>query len=181
MHARISGIQASALSQLMNPTTMNRVYDNEFRADADMDVITVPEILSSVHDTVWSEIDEAPDRIHDARDPYISSLRRNLQREYLDRLIDMSMPNNGFQSASVPVRDLSRSMLWQLGESLPAFLDAHEDELDPYTDAHLRETLAMIDRAMDAQYIYNASDISGGGPITITMPGRGSQVEEAKD
>ena len=47
VHARISGIQATALSQLMNPTTINRVYDNEFRADADMDVLTVPEVLSS--------------------------------------------------------------------------------------------------------------------------------------
>ena len=180
VHARISGIQASALSQLMNPTTINRVYDNEFRADADMDVITVPEILETVHETVWSEIDQAPDRSHSARNPYISSLRRNLQREYLERLIDMSMPNNGFRSAAVPVRDLSRSTLRQLGESLPAFLDAHENELDPYTEAHLRETLAMIDRAMDAQYIYNASDISGGGPITITMP-FGAPEQESND
>ena len=72
-------------------------------------------------------------------------------------------------------------MLWQLGESLPAFLDAHEDELGSlHTNGHLRETWAMIDRAMDAQYIYNANDISGGGPITITMP-FGAQGEESKD
>ena len=179
VHARISGIQATALSQLLNPTTINRVYDNEFRADADMDVLTVPEVLTTVNETVWSELDDAPDRMHDARDPYISSLRRNLQREHLERLIDMSMPANGFRAAAVPVRDLSRNQLWELGESLPAFLDAHENELDPYTEAHLRETQAMIDRAMDAQYIYNANDMGGGGVMTLTMPfGEQNQRDE---
>ena len=174
VHARISGIQATALSQLMNPTTINRVYDNEFRADADMDVLTVPEVLSTIHESVWSEVDEAPERMHDSRDPYISSLRRNLQREHLERLIDMSMPENGFRAAAVPVRDLSRNQLRKLGDALPAFLDAHEDVLDPYTESHLRETMAMIDRAMDAQYIYNANEMGGGTSIiNMTRPGRG--------
>ena len=31
----------------------------------------------------------------------------------------------------------------------------------------------MIDRAMDAQYIYNANEMGGGSVITVTRPGRG--------
>ena len=42
------GIQASALSQLMNPTTLRRVYDNEFRVPADEDAVTLFEILNKV-------------------------------------------------------------------------------------------------------------------------------------
>ena len=120
---------------------------------------------------VWSELDDDPDRMHDARNPYISSLRRNLQREHLERLIDMSMPGNGFRAASVPVRDLSRMQLSQLRDQLPDFMIANESNLDAYTNAHLHETLAMIDRAMDAQYIYNANEMGGGGgTITIALP-----------
>ncbi|MBD14267.1 MAG: hypothetical protein CMJ72_03765 [Planctomycetaceae bacterium] len=42
---------------------------------------------------------------HDARNPYISSLRCNLQRKHIERLIDMSMPSNGFGSAAAPVQE----------------------------------------------------------------------------
>lgn len=179
VHSRISGIQASALTQLLNPTTINRVYDNEFRADPGQDVVTVPEVMAEVHQAVWSELDDDPSRMHDARNPYISSLRRNLQREHLERLIDMSMPSNGFRAASVPVRDLSRMQLSELRNQLPDFMIANEGNLDAYTNAHLQETMAMIDRAMDAQYIYNANDMGGGGTITIALPFE--PVEESSD
>ena len=179
VHSRISGIQASALTQLLNPTTINRVYDNEFRADPGQDVVTVPEVMAEVHQAVWSELNDDPSRMHDARNPYISSLRRNLQREHLERLIDMSMPSNGFRAASVPVRDLSRMQLSELRNQLPDFMIANEGNLDAYTNAHLQETMAMIDRAMDAQYIYNANDMGGGGTITIALPFE--PVEESTD
>ena len=41
VHDRIMSLQASALSQLMNPTTLRRVYDNEFRVPADEDALTI--------------------------------------------------------------------------------------------------------------------------------------------
>jgi hypothetical protein len=37
IHDRIMGIQASALTSLMNPTTLKRVYDNEVPGSADQD------------------------------------------------------------------------------------------------------------------------------------------------
>ena len=49
VHDRIMGLQASALSQLMNPTTLRRVYDNEFRVPADEDAVTLNELLSKVN------------------------------------------------------------------------------------------------------------------------------------
>ena len=42
---KVMGIQASTLTMILNPTTLGRVYDNEFLVEADKDAITLPEIL----------------------------------------------------------------------------------------------------------------------------------------
>ena len=49
VHDRIAGIQAAALTMLMNPTTLRRVYDNECRIPTDQDALTLPELLDSAH------------------------------------------------------------------------------------------------------------------------------------
>lgn len=171
VHARISGIQASALSQLLNPTTMNRIHDNEFRAMDDEDVLTIPEVLDTVHEAVWAEIYEDLDEEYDARNPYISSLRRNLQREYLDRLVEMSMPDNGFGSASNPVQNLSRQRLKDLDKSIRTWRAANRENTDPYTLAHLGDINDLLMRIDNSQYIYNSNEMGGGGgPIMMNFP-----------
>ncbi|MAB83791.1 MAG: hypothetical protein CMJ24_10220 [Phycisphaerae bacterium] len=168
VHARISGIQASALSQLLNPTTMNRIHDNEFRAMEDEDVLTIPEVLDTVHEAVWAEIYEDLDEEYDARNPYISSLRRNLQREYLERLVEMSMPDNGFGSASNPVQNLSRQRLKDLDKAIRTWRTANRENTDPYTLAHLGDINDLLMRIDNSQYIYNSNEMGGGGG-TIMM------------
>ena len=49
IHDRILGVQASALTRLMNPTTLRRVYDNELRLPEDVDTLTLPELLDAVN------------------------------------------------------------------------------------------------------------------------------------
>ena len=147
----------------MNPTTMTRIHDNEFRAMADEDVLTIPEVLETVHEAVWTELYDTPGDDHDARNPYISSLRRNLQREHIERLIDMSMPSNGFGSAAAPVQNLGRMHLENLKGRATTFLNQNKGGLDPYTEAHLRDSIALLDRVQEAQYIYNSNEMGGGG------------------
>jgi len=60
IHDRIMGIQASTLANLMYPTTLRRIYDNEFLVSADEDAITLPELLDTVADAIWSELDTKP-------------------------------------------------------------------------------------------------------------------------
>ena len=83
IHDRILGIQSSALTLVMNPTTLRRVYDNEFRLPADTDTLTLPELFTTLQDAVWTELDEDCPAERDDRNPMISSFRRNLQREHL--------------------------------------------------------------------------------------------------
>jgi len=162
VHDKIAGIQAMAMNGILNPQTLNRVYDNEFRATGDEDVLTVPEVLTTVRDAVWGELDGGPQGSYSARSPYISSLRRNAQREHIGRLIDLSMPSgSGFYTA--PVSNLSRMQLRELKGTIDSAMRRKGSELDPYSRAHLAEASSLIDRALNAQYLYNTDDIAGGG------------------
>ncbi|MDP6987029.1 MAG: zinc-dependent metalloprotease, partial [Phycisphaerales bacterium] len=162
VHDKIAGIQAMAMNGILNPQTLNRVYDNEFRATEDEDVVTVPEVLTTVRDAVWGELDGGPQGSYSARAPYISSLRRNAQREHLNRLIDLSMPTgSGFYTA--PVSNLSRMQLRELKGTIDSAMRRKGSNLDPYSRAHLAEASSLIDRALNAQYLYNTDDIAGGG------------------
>jgi len=164
IHDRVMGMQASALTMLMNPQTIKRVYDYEMFVPADQDALTVAEVMETVTDSVWSELDGASGGKYTVRKPMISSLRRNLQREHLDRLIDMSMDNGGFNSASMAVKTIASMHLRELKESIDGAMGG---SLDAYTKAHLQEASVRIEKALDADYIYNAEDMSGGGGMTI--------------
>ena len=110
IHDRIGGIQSMALTRIMNPTTLRRVLDNEYRTPADQDMLTLPELLDTVSAAVWSELEKSPGGSYTARKPYISSLRRNLQREHLDRMIELSMGGGG--SGEPLLRTLTMSTGW---------------------------------------------------------------------
>jgi len=152
MHDRIMGIQSMVLTRLLNPGTLGRVYDNEFLTPADQDMVTLPEILNTVESEVWLELDQTGGE-YSARRPMISSLRRNLQREYVERLIDLSMPDQWRQSAHKPIANLALMHLRKLSARLAPFED--RGGLDDYTRAHLSETRLRIDKALDAGYMLN--------------------------
>ncbi|MCH2135168.1 MAG: zinc-dependent metalloprotease [Phycisphaerales bacterium] len=161
VHDRIAGMQSVALTQVLNPQTLGRIYDNEFRAKADEDVLTVPETMGMVRDAAWTELGNTPEADCSDRSPYITSLRRNLQRSHLDRLIALSMPGNGFGSASTPVSNLSRMQLRDLQTQIDLVLQRDGRRMDAYSRAHLAEASSLIGRALDAQITTTAG--SGGG------------------
>ena len=160
VHGSISGIQSSALSMILNPTTLSRLYDNEFRNMGEDDVLNIPEVMNSVRGEIWLELEDDNPGRSDSNDPYISSLRRNLQRMHINRLIDMSMPSNGMGAASAPVSNLSRMQLREIAADIDA---VKTRGMDDYSKAHLAEAKSRIERALEAQYLYNTNDLGGGG------------------
>ncbi len=167
IHDRIMGIQASALTMVLNPSTLRRVFDNEFRVAAGQDAFTLPEIINGVSDQVWAELDaEANGSTYTARQPMISSLRRNLQAQQLDRLTELAL-NPGRGAAAKPISDLSLFKLRELRDKINATLEQGGYRIDPYTQAHLAQARAVIDTALEAQYIRNLDDIR----VNVTMPG----------
>ena len=145
--------------EALEPTTLRRVYDNELRLPPDEDTLTLPELLESVNKAVWSELDqECPDDRND-RKPMISSLRRNLQREHMQRLLDLILESSDDTAAYKPISNLARMELRTLSGRIAATLEKCGNKMDAYTKAHLTEIKERIDRALEAGYTYNTATI----------------------
>lgn len=171
IHDRIMGIQASTLTMLMNPTTLRRVYDNEFLVPADQDALTLPELLGSITTAIWTELDKTPDKQFTARVPMVTSLRRNLQQEHLERLISLAMPGNGSTEAYKPISNLALVGLKGIRGRIDKLVKDGPGNLDPYTYAHFSKIADQIDKALQAEFIYNARDIGGGSSPLILILG----------
>jgi hypothetical protein len=111
------------------------------------------DLLPRLTDAIWSELDVQP-----PRSVTINSFRRNLQRVYVDRLIDFTLNTTnwitisvaGAEQATTPedVRSLARLELAALSRQIDNLLNRRSLERD--TRAHLSETKARVDRALDA-------------------------------
>lgn len=152
VHDKVLGIQAAAMTALLNPVTLARVYDNEFRTVANEDAVTLPEVLRTVYEASWSELGQIdPAKAYNDRDPLVSSLRRNLQREHVERLIDLANNKLGNNPAAKPISDLSAGQLAELRDRLTA--GAAQQNLDAYTRSHFRENAARITKLLDSRYV----------------------------
>ena len=157
IHDRVLGLQSSALTWLMNPTTLRRVYDNEWRVPEDEDALTLPELLKTINMAVWNELDaDCPDG-RDDRKPMISSLRRNLQREHMQRLLDLVLDTTSDTAAYKPISNLARMELRDLSKRIDASITKCGKKMDAYTRAHLTESKERIERALEAGYTYNTA------------------------
>src|SRR6056297_1985675 len=168
IHDRILGVQASTLTMLMNPTTLRRVYDNELRLSADVDTLTLPELLKTVTTAAWTELGEEIPDDSSARKPVISSLRRNLQGEHLGRLIDLVLATDSQTAALKPISDLAAMSLRDLQSRVDEYLESAGDKLDPYSRAHLVDAQQRIERALDADYMIGGG-AAGAGQTIIMM------------
>jgi hypothetical protein len=163
IHDRIAGIQATTLTMLMNPTTLRRVYDNEFLVPADQDALTLPELIDTISSAVWTELDKAPAKTATNREPLISSLRRNLQQEHIERLIDLSL-EGGSNAAGKTIATLATAKLRELNEKIGKTVEKGNGRVDGYTSAHLAECKQRISKALEAHYVYNAGGSASAFP-----------------
>lgn len=176
VHDNILSMQASTLTQLMNSTTLRRVYDNEFMTPADQDALTLPELLDSITSEIWSELDGELEGKFTTRKPMISSLRRNLQREHMERLIDLMLSDNGNSAAYKAIANLCTMELRQLKGKLEKAVTP-KNKLDPYSRAHLYEAAQLIGKALDADFVYNQPPAAGGFSIMSLL---GEEAEDSE-
>ncbi len=138
VHGLVEQIQSILLAQLLNPIRIERMIDNELRTPGD--AYTAAELFSELTAAAWSEL--AGPRIRP-----VSSFRRNLQRAHTNQLIDLMLS----PSPTVPedARSLARLNLRRISGRVDGALG--QSGLDDFTEAHLVETRARIDRALSAQ------------------------------
>jgi hypothetical protein len=85
----------------------------------------------------------------------ITSVRRDVQRLYLNALIQMAVsPSPGTPEDA---RALARATLVGLGGDIDRALAVPRPDMDAYTRAHLGDVRDRISRALDAQMIQTTS------------------------
>jgi hypothetical protein len=163
--------QTNVLFQLLNPESVQFLYDAELHVAGDKEIYTLPEMMRTLTDSIWAEVD-SKNRLgnrYSTRSPMISNLRRNLQRAYLGRLITIATEG---ENSSYPA--VARTMAWRelktLGNRIGDIAgDSRAAQLDPYSQAHLEESKMRIDQALEAVYTIGGS--GGGGTSIILMLG----------
>ncbi len=170
VHDRIMSIQASTLTQLMNPTKLRRVYDNEFRIPDSEDALTLPELMNAVTSSVWKELEAGESTESSDRQPLVSSLRRNLQTEHLERLFDLAGEQNSSTTALKPIANLASMTLKDINKKIETVI-SDRDKLDSYTLAHLMDAQDRIRRWLDSKVVVRSARSA---PIII----RGSKGDD---
>jgi hypothetical protein len=153
LHAWAATQQGALLSQILDPAVLARIRDAELRASGTEDVFTIPELFDSLAAYIWSETSAraggpAGGRTEIGR---ISSVRRDLQRAHLGRMIAMVVS----PPAALPedARAIARMTLTALGTQLERALARSGERLDPYTRAHLTDSRERVAQALDAPMI----------------------------
>ncbi len=173
VHDRVMSLQASTLSQLMSPTKLRNVYDNEYRIPSDEDALTLNELITTVNDSIWSELEDLPKGKFTERKPAISSMRRNLQTEYVERLFDLAKEAKGSTAALKPIANLASLKLHELHEKLEKASES--ENLDAYTKAHLIDSKNRIKQWVDGTYVVNQESGGGGGFSMFSLFGKDGQ------
>lgn len=146
VHDVVGGMQATALTLLMNPSTLRRVYDNEYRHEGEGKPLSVAEVVTGVTDAAWRECATR----RRSSDFEISSFRRNLQREHVDRLVDLALLQN---TPSPAIRTISALATNELRRVKEMTSNAPRSGVDPYVAAHLADIRTRIEKAMEAAYV----------------------------
>jgi hypothetical protein len=155
VHARVAALQGAALTMVLNPTTLTRVHDNELRTPADQDALTLPELMQTLVDEVFSELHaDLSEQTFTDRKPMISSLRRDLQSGAVDRLIALA---EGDGRMPRPIRTIATEHLRTLQGKLEAIGGqvASGRSIDFYTLAHLKDLADRISKTLDRIYVGN--------------------------
>jgi len=147
IHDVVAVWQSRVLYQLTSSTTLERIADNELKVPADKDALTVAELLARLTRSIFSEIDTIKGGQFTNRKPAINSLRRQLQRNYFQRLADLATART---IAPNDCQALAAAELGSLETRINAFLKG-KAKLDDYTRAHLQEAAVRIRKALEAR------------------------------
>jgi len=147
VHDVISIWQSRVLDQLLSSVTLERMHDTEFKTPATQDVLTTAELIERLTNSIFAELGTVQEGDYTNRQPAISSLRRNLQRDYLRRLSRLAM---GSTFAPDDCQTIAFARLSSLEAQIGQLLKSNV-KLDSYSRAHLQETGSRIRKVLDAQ------------------------------
>ena len=150
VHSYVDRVQSNLLRELLHPARLRRMIDNDVRTSGD--TYRPGALLQDLTAAIWSELNAS------APPTPINSFRRPLQRTYTDLLIELMMGKTSWITITMAgadqvespedVRSMARLELAELSDRVAQALQA--SGLDRETQAHLAETKARLDRALNA-------------------------------
>ncbi|WP_413198592.1 zinc-dependent metalloprotease [Nostoc piscinale] len=143
IHDRILSFQSAILRSLLDSDRINRLRDVELKTPPG-EALSLPELFDTLQTGIWTEIftPEPPKSI--------SSIRRSLQQEHLNILLEMLLQTNDELEDS---RTLAWYELRQLQTAIDNKLKEFGKALDIYTIAHLEFAGDRISKALNSQLL----------------------------
>lgn len=139
LHTTILEIQTGLLNQLTDPHRLSRIRDTEIKFGAE-NVVGLPELMGRLSEAVWAEAWESAVNT--------TSMRRDLQRAHLDRMI--TLLTDAPEGTPSDARSVVRMQMQDLNDRLEERLSSRPDDFDGYTRAHLEESQARVEAALRA-------------------------------
>jgi hypothetical protein len=130
------------LHSLLDGERLSRLIDIELKT-VPGNALTIPDLFATLQQGIWSEV------LVKGKPQTISSIRRSLQREHLNIMLEMIL-----RDANVP--EDGRTIAWHQLHSLKNAIDKtlkRSKTLHTYTIAHLEETSDRIHKAFNAELI----------------------------
>jgi len=151
VHQTVQSMQSFALLGLVSPQVLQRVYDAELKSKAD-DKFTAAELISSVRQIVWGNLTMQTEGKYTDAKPMLSSVRRNLQRQYVSYMLATAESKPG-SLVSADLQSMAAYAMSQLSDQIGNLLTQGADRIDFATRAHLSQTKSQIDRTLNAPHI----------------------------
>ncbi|MGJ5632860.1 zinc-dependent metalloprotease [Nostoc sp. CALU 1950] len=136
IHDLVLLMQGSVLRDLFSGDRLSRLKDIELKTKPE-NALTLPELFETLQSGIWTEVIKPK-----GKPMKITSLRRGLQRQYLDILTGMVL-----RKEYVP--EDARTLAWYKLKQLDEKLKGVNSE-DEYTKAHLLETRDRIEKVLNA-------------------------------
>jgi len=140
---QVLNAQRKVLNQLMSDAVAQRILDSEVKSSDLRKTLRLSELYSTLKESIWSELKTGRD---------ITPLRRNLQREHLQRVATALLRPAGTMPADA--RSLQREEAKALRREIAAA--QNRSGYSKETRAHLAEALTQLDEALKAPLVRQA-------------------------
>jgi hypothetical protein len=150
IHEYIALMQWWNLVDRLYPNTIRRIHDAELKTAA-TDRFTAAEYLSCLQKACWSDVlngSRATSQEWSDQQPYCSSIRRSLQREYLTLTEQLVRTRPGTLLAP-DLHAMVQHSLRKLGKAMTAAVES--GKLDFASEAHLASCTSRIQRMLEPE------------------------------
>jgi hypothetical protein len=152
IHDIVGLLQWWNLFDRLNPEFIRRIYDAELKTAAP-DKLTAAEYRRRLQEACWADATSV-ERLRGGQwsdsEPFLSSMRRSLQREYLG-LAEPLVRRRPGQSLAPDLHGMLHFSLEKLARELGEVVTAGQDRLDFASAAHLTACKSRIDRILSAE------------------------------